>query len=144
MTATPTSGLAANLSPYPRMRHERHYTLEQATAARGAVAQALHTMRDARDRLTDDEVREALSEAAPGNGGGPPGRHVSEAFLELRAAAARLQEMEIVLRDLDRGLVDFPSLRDGREVYLCWVETEEHGIEYWHDLDAGYAGREPL
>jgi hypothetical protein len=129
---------------YPGMRHERHYTVEQATAALGAVAQALHTMRDARERLTDAEVREALSEAAPTNGGGSPGRHVSEAFLELRAAAARLQQMEIVLRDLDRGLVDFPAVLDGREVYLCWVESEESAIEYWHDLDAGYAGREPL
>ena len=44
-----------------------------------------------------------------------------------------------MLRDLDRGLVDFPSLRDGREVYLCWVDGEPD-IEYWHDLDAGLLG----
>ena len=48
------------------------------------------------------------------------------------------------MRDLDRGLVDFPALRDGREVYLCWVESEEEGVAFWHDLDAGYGGREPL
>jgi hypothetical protein len=52
--------------------------------------------------------------------------------------------MEVVLRDLERGLVDFPALRDGREVYLCWVEREEDTIDFWHDVDAGYAGREPL
>ena len=126
------------------MRHERHYTLEEASAALEEVAALLAAMRDARERLTDSEVREALSEAAPGNGGGPPGRHVSEAFLALRDAAARMREMEVVLRDLDRGLVDFPALREGREVYLCWVEREEDGIAFWHDLDAGYAGREPL
>ncbi len=126
------------------MRHDRHYTLEQATAALTEVAKLLAAMRDARDRLGDTEVRDALSEAAPTNGGGTPGRHVGEAFVELRAAAARLQEMEVVMRDLDRGLVDFPALRDGREVYLCWVEAEEDGITHWHDLDAGYAGREPL
>ena len=126
------------------MRHERHYTCEEATASLGQVAELLETMRDARERLTDTDVREALAEAAPTNGGGLPGRHVSEAFLRLREAAGRLREMEVVLRDLDRGLVDFPALRDGREVYLCWVEREEDEIAFWHDLDAGYAGREPL
>jgi hypothetical protein len=126
------------------MRHERHYTREDATASLGQVAELLETMREARERLTDTDVREALAEAAPTNGGGLPGRHVSEAFLRLRDAAGRLREMEVVLRDLDRGLVDFPALRDGREVYLCWVEREEDEIAFWHDLDAGYAGREPL
>ena len=126
------------------MRHERHYTRAEATASLGQVAELLETMRDARERLTDTDVREALAEAAPTNGGGLPGRHVSEAFLRLREAAGRLREMEVVLRDLDRGLVDFPALRDGREVYLCWVEREEDEIAFWHDLDTGYAGREPL
>jgi hypothetical protein len=126
------------------MRHERHYTLEEATAQLETVAAALGRMRDARDRLTDEDAREALAEAGPTNGGGRPGRAVSEAFLDLRAVAGLLQEMEVVLRDLDRGLVDFPSLREGREVYLCWVEREEEAIGFWHDLDAGYAGREPL
>jgi hypothetical protein len=126
------------------MRHERHYTREEATAALTAVAELLATMRDARERLTDAEAREALTEAAPTNGGGSPGRHVSEAFLELRDAAARLQAMDLVVRDLDRGLVDFPAVMDGREVYLCWVETEEESIGFWHDLDAGYMARQPL
>ena len=126
------------------MRHERHYTREEATGSLGQVAELLEAMRDARERLTDTDVREALAEAAPTNGGGLPGRHVSEAFLRLREAAGRLREMEVVLRDLERGLVDFPALRDGREVYLCWVEREEDAIAFWHDLDAGYAGREPL
>jgi hypothetical protein len=101
-------------------------------------------MRDARVLLTDEQAREALAEAGPTNGGGPPGRQMSEAFVGLRAAAAQLQAMEVVLRDLDRGLVDFPAVIDGREVYLCWVESEEDGIAYWHDLESGFAGRRPL
>jgi hypothetical protein len=126
------------------VRHERHYSLEQAAAARPWVAERLQRIRDARERLTDEEAREALTEAAPANGGGAPGRVVSEAFLELRGAVLELQEMDVVLRDLDRGLVDFPTIRDGEEVYLCWVESEEDEIGFWHDLDAGFAGREPL
>jgi hypothetical protein len=126
------------------VNHERHYTLDQATAAMPWVRERLERLRAAHDLLGDKEAREALSEASPGNGGGEPGHLVSEGFLALRSALIELQEMEIVLRDLERGLVDFPSIRDGREVYLCWVEQEEDEIAYWHDLEAGFAGRQPL
>src|SRR5438270_14051798 len=126
------------------MRHARRYTLEEASAALEWVAEVLQRMRAARDRLLDEDAREALAGASQGNGGGNPGRTVSQAFLELREAAASLRELDIVLRDLDRGLIDFPSLREGEEVYLCWVESEEDAIGFWHDLDAGYPGRQPL
>ena len=126
------------------MTHERHYSLEQATAALPWVRERLDRLREAQARLTEKEARDALEAAAPGNGGGEPGQVVSEGFLDLRSAMLELQEMEIVVRDLERGLVDFPSLRDGREVYLCWVEQEEEEIGYWHELEAGYAGRQPL
>lgn len=125
------------------MTHERHYTVEQANAALEFVGERLGRLRAARERLTDEEARLALAGAAPGNGGGGPGRQVSEAFLELRAALAELQAVDVILRDLERGLVDFPSLRDGREVYLCWEEGEDQ-IGYWHEPDAGHAGRQPL
>ena len=68
---------------------------------------------------------------------------VSEGFLALRSGLAELEAMEIVLRDLERGLVDFPALREGREVYLCWVEGEDE-IGFWHELDAGFVGRQPI
>jgi hypothetical protein len=97
----------------------------------------------ARNRLGDREAREALSEAGPTNGGGTPGRTVSEGFLELRDSMIELRELEVVLRDLDRGLLDFPSLRDGQEVYLCWQEGEDT-IGFWHEPGAGFAGRRPL
>jgi Uncharacterized conserved protein (DUF2203) len=126
------------------MQHTRHYTLEEATSALEWVAERLAVMRAARDRLLDEDARAALAEASGTNGGGAPGRVVSEGFLALRSAAAELASAEIVLRDLDRGLVDFPSLLGDREVYLCWVESEEDQIGFWHDLDAGYAGRHPL
>ena len=126
------------------MRHERHYTLAEASATLPWVEERLAAMRAARERLTDSEARQALSAASPGNGGGGPGRHVGEAFVELQLGLGAFNAREIVLRDLDRGLIDFPSLRDGEEVYLCWVESEEDGIRFWHDLDAGYAGRQPL
>ncbi len=121
----------------------RHYTVEQANAALEWVSQRIDRLRAAREGLNDEEARAALGEAAPANGGGVPGRVVSEAFLEMRSALVELQEMEVVLRDLDRGLVDFPSIRDGEEVFLCWEEGENE-IGYWHELDAGYGGRRPI
>jgi hypothetical protein len=125
------------------VRHDRHYTLEEANAAIEWVGETLERLRAAREGLSDEEARDALAEAGPQNGGGTPGRVVSEAFVALREALTRLQEAEIVLRDLDRGLVDFPSVREGREVYLCWLEGEPE-IAHWHDLEAGFGGREPL
>jgi hypothetical protein len=122
---------------------ERHYTLEQANAALGWVGERIEQLRSAREGLNDEEARAALAEAGPTNGGGTPGRVVSDAFLAMRTALVELQEMEVVLRDLERGLVDFPSIRDGREVFLCWEEGEDE-IGFWHDLEAGYGGRRPL
>jgi hypothetical protein len=123
--------------------HERHYTLAEASELLPRVAELVARMRSARDRLGDRDAREALSEAGPTNGGGDPGRTVSEGFVELRDSMGELQALEVVLRDLDRGLLDFPSLRDGREVYLCWQEGED-AIEYWHEPEAGFAGRRPI
>jgi Uncharacterized conserved protein (DUF2203) len=122
---------------------ERHYTVEQANAALAWVAERIERLRSAREGLNDEEARTALQESGPSNGGGEPGRVVSDAFLEMRDALVELQAMEVVLRDLDRGLVDFPSIRDGREVFLCWEEGEDQ-VAFWHDLDAGYGGRRPL
>ncbi len=125
------------------MNHERHYSVEQANAALDFVGQRIERLRAARVQLSDEEARAALTDAGPTNGGGSPGRVVSEAFLELQRSLADLQAMEIVLRDLDRGLVDFPALREGEEVYLCWEEGEDE-IAFWHDTESGYGGREPL
>jgi Uncharacterized conserved protein (DUF2203) len=122
-------------------QHSRHYSLEEASALLPRVAELLVTMRGARDRLGDSEARTALAEAS--NGGGEPGRVVSGGFLELRESMLELRERQIVLRDLDRGLIDFPSLRDGQEIYLCWEEGEPE-IGFWHEPDAGFAGRRPL
>jgi hypothetical protein len=124
-------------------RHQRHYTLEEANSCLPRVAELLERLRVARSRLGDREARAALGEAAPANGGGDAGRVVSKGFLEMRDVLVELREREIVLRDLDRGLVDFPAMLEGREVYLCWEEGED-SIGFWHEPDAGFAGRQPL
>jgi hypothetical protein len=125
------------------MRHDRHFTIEEARAELPWVAERLAQMRDARARLTDEDARHALAGGSVGNGGGAAGKQVGEAFLELQAAVVAFDARGILLRDLDSGLIDFPSLRDGGEVYLCWIDGEDD-ITYWHELDAGYGGRQEL
>jgi len=125
------------------MAHSRHYSLEEASGLLAELTELLERMRSARDRLSDADARAALAAASGSNGGGQPGRTVSEGFLELRDAMIWLRRREIVLRDLDRGLIDFPSMRDGAEVYLCW-QVDEDEISFWHELEAGFAGRRPL
>lgn len=127
----------------PNLLFERHYTREEANALLPQVEPLLRKLGEAKDRLTDEEAHEVLAESAPTNGGGEPGTQVGEGFLEVRSLLGALQEAGIVVRDVDRGLIDFPSLRDGKEVYLCW-ELGEDGVDYWHDLEEGFGGREPL
>ncbi len=127
----------------PSLVHQRHFTVAEANAALEEVRPMLLQLREARDRLTDAELHELLAGSAPSNGGGDAGRQVGEAFLQVRELLAELLQRGIVVRDVDRGLVDFPAIREDREVYLCW-ELGEEEIGYWHELDAGYRGREPL
>jgi hypothetical protein len=61
----------------------------------------------------------------------------------LQEAVTRIQETGCVVKDLEMGLVDFPSFRNGEEIYLCWKLGEER-IEWWHGLEEGYAGRKRL
>ena len=123
--------------------HERHFTRAEANALLPQLTDMLDQLRDAKDQLTDAEAHEALAEAAPANGGGEEGRQVGVAFLEVRRLLETIEQAGIVLRDIDRGLVDFPAVIDGREVYLCW-ELGEDEVGFRHDMDAGYGGREPL
>ena len=123
--------------------HNRHFTRAEANALLPQLTTMLSKLQEAKDDLTDAEAHEALGEAAPTNGGGEEGKQVGVAFLEVRRVLEAIEQAGIVLRDIDRGLVDFPAVIDGREVYLCW-ELGEEDVAYRHDMDAGYGGRQPL
>jgi hypothetical protein len=127
------------------MRHTRHYTLEQASAVRGWVADRVRRVREAQAELVTLGVRarEGIASLDPGAGGSYPGRDVAAALVELSRALNELDAVDVVLRDVERGLIDFPALRDGEEIYLCWLLDEDE-IRFWHEPDAGFAGRRPL
>jgi hypothetical protein len=127
----------------------RTFTPAEANSALAAVRPLVERMVAARSRLREleGEQREVVKIIA-GNGSGYA---VSEARSdEFAAAAAELQdsleqltELGVEVKDADIGLVDFPAVRDGEDVLLCW-RTGEDVVEWWHDLEEGYAGRKAI
>jgi hypothetical protein len=136
----------ADFDPLPGTRHRRHYTLDQAMAVRGWVAERVGWVRDAQTRLMalGPEATDAIEALDAHSGGAYPGRDIARALVEISRAVGELDAVEIVLRDVHRGLIDFPAMRDGVEVYLCWLVDDEESIEFWHEPEAGFAGRRPL
>jgi len=123
---------------------QKHFSLEEARALLPQLRRTFREAHRAQKELTrhDVELGRRLSETGGDLGGAGP----SELVRLLVALNGLLQEVRmlgLVVKDVDRGLVDFPHLRDGREVFLCW-ELDEDDIEFWHELDTGYAGRERL
>ena len=72
------------------------------------------------------------------------GARYAHLVVELSLCAGELESLGVQLKDYGRGLIDFPSMRDGRVVLLCWKADEGNTVEWWHDLEAGFAGRQPL
>jgi hypothetical protein len=125
------------------MFHERHWTAAQANAMRGWVARHVERVRAARDRLVASPTYAMSVDDASEAGGVYPGAEDAGAALELVLVLQAFERLEIVVRDLDRGLIDFPALRDGEEVYLCWL-LDEPEVAHWHAIGAGFPGRRPL
>jgi len=128
-----------------------HFTRESAEALLPRVEPLLRELQASRADLAAVEKRAAaLQIRLSGNG------HLHRGEVEeVRAEVGRLNDeinsrlqeiagLGVLVKDLDMGLIDFPALRDGREVYLCWRLGEEARIAWWHETDAGFAGRQPF
>ncbi len=126
------------------------FTIEQAEALLPQLREILLDMQRCKREV--DAVRGDLGhavQAATGNGHvkDEPSlaekRRRAESFVEqLNAGLARINELGVELKDMDQGLLDFPHEREGRVVNLCWRLGEEH-IAWWHEIDTGFAGRQP-
>lgn len=120
------------------------FTLEEANTLLPQVIGLLDDMLEARNKIVaGGSSLEAVLRQAGGNGGNKKSGEYVLLLQRFNASLNALQEMGIELKDLDQGLVDFPSYRDGQLVYLCWKRGEDR-IRFWHDLTAGFAGRQPL
>lgn len=122
------------------------FTIDEANALLPSVRQILRKIQRSRRRLST--YREAAKLAADGaeqGGGGMEGGALYATILtNFTEEIGELDTLGVQLKDFDRGLVDFPSLREGRVVLLCWQLGEGDQLEWWHDMDAGFGGRTPL
>jgi hypothetical protein len=108
------------------------------------MVEAKRALDDAQERA--EEVQSRIS----GNGGGLPPARLAEVHEEVGRSATALartleevQELGVIVKDLDSGLVDFPSTRDGEDVLLCWRLGEDE-VAFWHGYEDGFAGRRPI
>jgi hypothetical protein len=93
-------------------------------------------------RSLDTDVQKARDKASF-DGYSKSGVEYVESVSHLMFLIHQIKDMGVLLKDADKGLCDFPYMRQGRLVYLCWQAGEDR-IAYWHDIDSGFAGREPL
>ena len=122
----------------------RIWTLDEATAALPEVRALVRRLREAAGAARQRGERTRGNGAASGNGQAAHPHDVGDAAAELRSVLAELDERGIVVRDPERGLIDFPARSPtGRDYLLCFLDGET-AIEWWHWPDAGFAGRTPL
>ena len=122
------------------------FTVQEANALLPNVRTIVGKIQRAHRQLARyrEEAKKASDAAERGGGGFVDGVAYAAVLTELTTQLAELEALGVQLKDFERGLVDFPSLRDGRVVLLCWQLGEGDELEWWHDVDAGFAGRTPL
>jgi hypothetical protein len=127
------------------------FTPAEANSALSEVRPAAERLVAVRERMRELEHSQgALASAIDGNGGGYAASDLGAAESELArltdaaiACVEQLEELGVAVKDLDLGLLDFPALRDGAEVELCW-HVGEDAVAFWHEVGEGYAGRKPI
>jgi hypothetical protein len=120
---------------------DRIFTLEEANGRLPELRSTLEAMREARGVVMGSAER--VNGNIAGNGGGTESNEYSEALAVLKRETERLSADGIILRDIESGLVDFPSEREGRPMLLCW-QLGEPEVAFWHPPDTGFSGRRPL
>lgn len=122
------------------------FTVDEANALLPTVRGILAKVQRAHKQLFmyREDAKKAADAAEKGGGGLPDGLRYAALLVGLTMQMAELESLGVQLKDFERGLVDFPSLRDGRVVLLCWQIGDGDELEWWHDVDAGFAGRTRL
>lgn len=122
----------------------KYFTPAEANALLPQIRALMRGLLAARERIIaarPDLV--PVLEKAHFNGGSRRAGEAVREFDRIERCIARIKALGAQAKDLNQGLVDFPSLREGQEVLLCW-QYDEKEIGYWHDLETGFAGRQPL
>jgi hypothetical protein len=129
----------------------RYYGIDEANGLLPEVERILAALRDQRAELIG--MRDRVVAAAPPDDEAPTAAVAERIRLlrlgmqglidQMQAGVARLVELDITLRDISTGLIDFPALVSGRPIWLCW-RLGEGDIDAWHPLDEGFESRRPL
>jgi hypothetical protein len=125
------------------LRFKKHYTREEARALLPEIRRWLERVNGLRKDVERLERRLSQMAAQTTDFGGETVNDWIRALADMQEVLVEFQRRQIFIKDLDRGLIDFPAIIGGREVFLCW-ESDEDDIEFWHDLESGFAGRERL
>jgi hypothetical protein len=122
------------------------FTVQEANELLPTAREIVQRIQRSRRHLRTfaDEAKEAAECAEQGGGGMKDGGRYAALLTRFTLQIGELEGLGVQLKDFDRGLIDFPSLRDGRVVLLCWQLGEGDELEWWHDIDSGFAGRTPL
>jgi hypothetical protein len=126
----------------------RYFGIDEANGLVSDVRPVLEELRDDRERVA--EVQAVLQRERENNGSGEHAEELSQREQEVRDIVRRMQldvaqidAWGITLRDIPSGLIDFPALANGRPIWLCW-RLGEDDIEWWHETNVGFDGRQPL
>ena len=122
------------------------FTVAEANSLLPSVRPIVKSIQRSHKRLQSYQTiaKRAAEGAEQGGGGSAHGQRYARLLIGLSSRAAELESLGIQLKDYAHGLIDFPSMRDGRVVLLCWKADEGDQVEWWHDVEAGFAGRQPL
>ena len=122
----------------------RYFTLAEANQTLEMIRPLMDEIQSIRNNIIDHqpEAWPAIEKSA-GNGGNPTLSKLVEDFDHLDKILHKILETGAQVKDINTGLLDFPALREGHEVYLCWKHGEGQ-IAFWHEVEAGFAGRQPI
>lgn len=122
------------------------FTVEEANSLLTSVRPIVKSIQRSHRRLISFQTaaKRAAEGAETGGGGMVQGPQYARLLLQLSFGAGQLESLGVQLKDYRQGLIDFPSMRDGRVVLLCWKADEGDQVEWWHDVETGFGGRQPI
>lgn len=124
--------------------HPRYFSLDQANQLLEVLKPLVSEMLSIRTSILALQPQlESVLNKAVNNGGSLVSSEALNAFQALKDVLYEIQQYDVYVKDVNSGLVDFPSIRDGEVVYLCWRFGEDQ-IGYWHELESGFQGRKPV
>ena len=121
------------------------FTVEEANELLPTITPKLRALKNHYARINSmREQARAAATASEAGGGMEGGSFYVQNLYEIGKITTEINDLGIQLKDYERGLIDFPSVKEGRIVLLCWQLGENEQIEWWHEQDGGFAGRKPL